>query len=335
MATIVEIAKLAGVSPMSVSNVINKKYNKVSQTTVDKVNKIIKDVNYVPNLSARSLASNNSKIIVLVIPQNIKNDDTESSTHNPFYGEIINSIEHELSKFGYYLMLRFVSNMDDFKTTISNWNADGVILLGVYESQIKKELNDLSIPFVLVDSYVQSDKFCIVNSNDFGGGFTATGYMIDRGCKSIGVVSSFLGAGGVMDQRVAGYKKAIESNNLELKSDNIFEINPTYEEGYKLGKLIGSNKDGLDGLFVCSDLVAVGIIRGLKEMNVNIPDDISVVGFDGLIVGEMTEPTLTTIKQDINVKGIEAVYSLMGILDGGDTRVLNLPVELIKRNSVI
>lgn len=336
MATIIEIAKLAGVSPMTVSNVINKKTNKVSTKTIDKVNEIIKELNYVPNLSARSLASNNSKIIVLVIPQNIEDDPSKDmSLHNPFYGEIINSIERELRSVGYYLMLRFVSDLEDFKDTISNWNADGVIMLGVYEEQIKKELMNLTIPIVLIDSYIDTDDFSIVNNDDFCGGYLATTHLLNHGCKNIGIISSYVGFGGVTDQRVAGYCEALQNNDIVCDNAKMFQINPSYEDGYKLGLEIGENKRGIDGLFVCSDMVALGVIKGLKEKKVAIPNEISIVGFDGLFVGELSEPKLTTIYQDIYQKGITSVHLMMDSIHGKENKKIILPVSLIEKDSVI
>ena len=106
MPSIDEIAKMAKVSKMTVSNVINKRYSKVSKLTRDKIEKIIKETNYTPNLFARSLKSSESKIIMLAIPQTIDNDPYKNKAfNNPFYGEIINSVEYNLRKKGYYLML--------------------------------------------------------------------------------------------------------------------------------------------------------------------------------------------------------------------------------------
>ena len=110
--SITEIAKMANVSKMTVSNVINKRFSKVSKATREKVERIIQETNYTPNLFARNLKSNSSKIILLAIPQTIDNDpNKDTAFDNPFYGELINSVETNLRKAGYYLMFRFVNEI--------------------------------------------------------------------------------------------------------------------------------------------------------------------------------------------------------------------------------
>lgn len=335
MATIKEIAKLSGVSPMTVSNVINKKYNKVSQKTIEKVERIIEELNYVPNLSARSLVSKSSNIIVLIIPQTLEDDpDKDYAMHNPFYGEFINSIEFNLRKRGYYMMLRFVSEDEVYYPSLKLWNADGVIVLGTDQKQFDLNLANLDIPLVMVDSYVKNtDLYCTVSSDDYNGGILAAQYLLDRDCNNFGVVCTDLSLAGVSRQRYMGFTDYLSENDYTLNPDHVFEGFPNYEYGLEVAAKIASTN--IDGVFAFSDMMAFGIIEGLKKQGIRVPADISVIGFDGLFISEISSPKLTTVRQNIYEKGQEAVDLMIEKLTGEDVQKnIVLPVNLVIKESV-
>ena len=335
MATIKEIAKLAGVSPMTVSNVINKKHNKVSSQTIEKVESYIKELNYVPNMSARSLVSNNSRIIVLIIPQTLEDDpDKDYAMHNPFYGEFINSIESNLRKNKYYLMLRFVSQNEVYRQSLKLWNANGVIILGTDQKQFDLNLRDLDIPLVMVDSYVdQNQDYCTVVNNDKKGGQLAAEYLVKRGCKNLGVVCTDITVKGVSQERYNGFINGLALHNKALNSNNIFQGYPSYEYGLKISKELIENN--IDGVFAFSDMIAFGIIEGIRRLGKRVPEDISVIGFDGLFVSEISSPKLTTISQNIYQKGKKAVDLMLKVIDNESYKEnIVLPVSLLEKESV-
>lgn len=337
MVSIVDIAKKANVSPMTVSNVINKKFAKVSPDTRERIEKIIEEMNYVPNMSARALVSNSSKIIVLAIPQTIVDDPNKNmALINPFYGEFINSIEYHLRQAGYYLMLRFVSEQDVFSSMVVNWNADGVIILGAMDSQLDINFKNVNIPLVLVDSYVTHTEYDNVLTDDLTGGYIATEHLIKNGKESIGMVLTATEGMGVAQERYRGFVKAMNDHKLIVHPELIFQGYPTYEYGYKVGGQIAKTATDIDGVFVYSDLVATGLIQGLKDGGIEVPKDIAIVGFDGLFIGEICEPKLTTIFQDINEKGLTAVQLLIDRITNKnvETQKVILPVTLVERQSV-
>jgi LacI family transcriptional regulator len=336
MTTIKEIAKLCGVSPMTVSNVINKKYHKVSKQTIENVEKIMEELNYVPNLSARSLVSKNSNIIVLIIPQSLDDDpDKDYAMHNPFYGEFINSIEYNLRQRGYYMMLRFVSEDEVYYPSLKLWNADGVIVLGADQVQFDLNLADLDISLVMVDSYIDNEKdYCTVVSNDKMGGALAAGYLLDRGCTKLGVICTDISVQGVSQERYNGFIEYLADKKLDLDTKDVFQGFPSYDYGLQIADEIAKHK--LDGVFAFSDMVALGIIEGLKKLEINVPEDVSVIGFDGLFVGEISSPKLTTIKQNIYEKGEKTVELLIQALNEKDYHDnIVLPVLLEVKESVI
>ncbi len=335
MSTIKEIAKLAGVSPMTVSNVINKKHNKVSASTVEKVEKVIKELNYVPNMSARTLVSKNSHIIVLIIPQTLDDDpDKDYAMHNPFYGEIINSIEYNLRNNKYYMMLRFVSEDEVYVQSLKLWNADGVIVLGTDQKQFDLNLRKLDIPYVMIDSYVDDiENYCTVVNDDRSGGRLAADYLIERGCNKVGIACTDISSKGVSQERYKGFLEGLELHNRSIDSSNVFQGYPSYEYGLKVAKTIVENN--LDGVFAFSDMIAFGIIEGIKKLGKRVPEDVSVIGFDGLFVSEISSPKLTTVKQNIYQKGKETVDLMLKVINDNEYKEnVVLPVNLIEKESV-
>lgn len=335
MVTIKEIAKMAGVSPMTVSNVINKKFNKVSQATIEKVEQVIQQLNYVPNMSARALVSKSSQIIVLIIPQTLDDDPNKDyAMHNPFYGEFINSIECNLRKNKYYMMLKFVAEDEEYFQSLKLWNADGVIVLGTDQYQFDLNLDKLDIPFVMVDSYVKnSSQYCTVVSDDQLGGHLAADYLHQRGCQNFGVVCTDITTSGVSKERYQGFQEGLQKHGKYVKEENVFLGYPSYDYGLKIASEISHL--GLDGVFAFSDMIAFGIIEGLKRLNKRVPEDVSVIGFDGLFVGEISSPKLTTIKQNIYEKGSEAVKLILkSMTDKTYKENIVLPVSLLEKESV-
>lgn len=337
MASITEIAKMANVSKMTVSNVINKKYNKVSKETKERIEKILEDVNYTPSLFARTLKSSQSKIIMLAIPQTVQNDPYKNKAfNNPFYGEIINSIEYNLRKNDYFLMFRFITDEEILQRLVVNWNIDGVIILGAVKKEMESTFKDIKVSTVYLDTYVdENDKDMIVTEDEHGG-FLATEHLIKNGRKKVGIVVSPMDEIGVSSKRYDGYRKALDAYNLEFKQDRVFEGFPSIEYGEAIGKEIKKNLGNYDALFVYSDIMALSIINGLKKNGLRVPEDIAVVGFDGLYIGELSEPKLTTVRQDIVLKGEKAVQLLLKKISGEskEPEQWKLPVKIIERNSV-
>ena len=337
MSSINEIAKLAKVSRMTVSNVINKKYDKVSKETRERVERLLVETNYTPNFFARNLKSNRSRIVLFTIPQTVENDPYKNTAfNNPFYGELINSIEFNLRKAGYYLMFRFVSDEEVLSNLVLNWNVDGVIILGAVKKEIRTVFKDINVPVVFIDTYADLEESDSIVTEDEQGGYIATSHLIDKGRKKIGVVVSSIKEIGVASKRYDGYRRALSENNIPFNDSWLFEGFPSFEFGAVIAQRISEQKDDFDALFVYSDVMAIGVIKGLKDHGLRVPQDISVIGFDGLYIGNLCEPRLTTIKQDITAKGQMAVDLLVRKLNGNSLapEQLTLPVKLIEKESV-
>ncbi len=333
MATIKDIAKSVGVSFTTVSNVINGKPGRVSAETIIKINKAIEDLGYVPNMSARSLVSNSSKVIGVI--NHIVTNHNSNFMEDPFHSIFIGAIESTLRENGYYLMLRTVETSQDLIFFLRNWNVDGLILAGIFEDDFYDVLTKLHIPIILIDSYISNPNICNVSLEDFNGGYMATKYLIDHGHTNIAFASPSIKYRGVVSERFEGYKKALSEANIQFNNKLVFEQEIDTTTTINLGRSLAKRND-FTAIFATADILAAGIITGLKQAGRRVPDDISVIGFDDINLCNLISPALTTIHQDSPLKGRLAVNY---IIDKLENKTINkketiLPVRLVERESV-
>ena len=334
MATIKDIAKAVGVSFTTVSNVINGKSGRVSAETIIKINNAIEDLGYVPNMSARSLVSNSSKVIGVI--NHIVTNHNRNFMEDPFHSIFIGAIESTLRENGYYLMLRTVETSHDLDFFLRNWNLDGLILTGIYEDDFYNVLTKLKIPIVLIDSYVSNPNVCNVSLEDFNGGYLATKYLIDHGHTNIAFASPSIKYKGVVSERFDGYKKALSEANIKFNNNLVFEQELDTTTTIALGKSLAKRND-LTAIFATADILAAGIITGLKQAGKRVPEDISIIGFDDINLCNLVSPALTTIHQDAPLKGKLAVNYMIDKLEGRSitNKETILPIRLVERDSVM
>ncbi|ROR31826.1 LacI family transcriptional regulator [Mobilisporobacter senegalensis] len=333
MATIKDIAQIVGVSCTTVSNVIHGKSGRVSAETISRINDAIETLGYVPNMSARSLVSNSSKVIGVI--NHLVPSSSGSFVEDPFHSAFIGSIEHTLRKNGYYLMLRTVEDSNDLISFLRNWNVDGMFFTGIFKDEFFETLSKFDIPVVLVDSYIKQSNMYNVGLEDYKGGYLATRYLIEQGHKNIIFASPFIKPNGVVDERLKGYKQALLEASLPFREDFIYQQEIHVENGIDLGKKLAKRND-FTAVFATADILAAGIMAGLQQSGKKVPDDISMIGFDDINLCQLTTPSLTTIHQDATLKGELAVDFMMKRLEGVPikNKEVILPVSLVKRNSV-
>lgn len=333
MVTLKDIADATGVSATTVSNVIHGKDNRVSADTIQKINETIKELGYVPNMSARSLKSNSSKVIGFVNHVITKND--KNFMEDPFHSAAIGAIEATLRENGYYLMLRTVETAEELVTFLQRWNMEGLFFTGIFKDKFFDSVAGLHIPVVLIDSYVRSPLFCNVGLEDFTGSFNATKHLVEKGHTRIGFASPNIKDGGVLQERFLGYKAALAEHSIPFDNSIIFQYEMDIASCKMASKEIAKHKD-MTGLVVSADIMAAGIIAGLKEYGITVPEDLSIVGFDDIAIAQLITPALTTVKQDMNLKGRIAVDFMLQLLNKRElesTEII-LPTKLIERDSV-
>jgi LacI family transcriptional regulator len=331
--TIKDIAREANVSVTTVSNVIHARTNHVAPETVERISKIIEAHNYAPNMSARALVNKASKIIGVI--NHLIPHQAGSFLQDPFHGAFIGGIERELRLRGYFMMVRTVESEKEILSLFRNWNLDGVILTGLFDDSFFGRLVKTDKPIVLLDSYIESEKIFSVGLEDYRGGYLATSHLIERGHREIVFASPRIVRRGVLEERFNGYRAALKKAGIPFSKRNVYEQEITIPEGIKLGQELCARKD-VTAIFASADLLAAGILAGLRSKGVRVPEDKSIVGFDDLYISRLTTPQLTTIHQDAEEKGVIAASLMADFLSGksAPSRKVVLPVSLVERASV-
>lgn len=335
--TLKDIAEKAGVSMMTVSNVINGKNNRVSAKTMERVNRIIEECGYVPNLSARSLSNRTSKIIGIVISIQ-EEEDGGNYFENPYISTMIGIIEKELRENGYYTMVRSVTRKDELMQLLKNWNADGIIFL--YQDQdgfLRDFLEHPPCPVAIFDNSCDYQGVINVRSDDRKGLYLSTRYMINHGHTGIAFVADYEG-NTLLTRRFEGYAEALEECGIPLREEFIFPCPVTYEGGIAAGRKIASFRGKITAAVTTADICAAGVIEGARLGGLRIPADLSVTGYDDLQLCQYLTPKLTSVSQNIKEKALMATKMLLEEIRQGSpaeiTSVL-MDVEVVERQSVI
>lgn len=334
--TIKEVAEKAGVSQATVGRVIGG-YGSVSPKTKEKVISTIKSLNYVPNAIAQSMKSKNTKTIGVVI----------GDVANPYFSELLHSIERVASREGYSVIISNTGEIIDqeikaLRTLISK-RVDGVIIATTQRSDVAldptiKPLYTGSVPMVYVDREIFSINELCVKSDHFGGAFNATNYLISRGHKKIGIIAGIHAS--TMYQRIDAYKKALEVNGIEYNPDYIrFGENASVQEGANFAKDLLKNTD-ITAIISLNDLLTMGTLIALCEMEVRVPDEKSLIGWDDFPLASVFSPPVTVITQDVMRIGELATEKLLqgiksntiGQSADGEKRI-TLSTQLIERES--
>ncbi|GGH12228.1 LacI family DNA-binding transcriptional regulator [Paenibacillus segetis] len=328
-ATIRDVAKLAGVSISTVSRVMNAP-NAVVESKRERVLEAIEQLKYQPNAFARGLIYKKSFTLGLLIP------DIE----NLFYAGVIRGMQDACIKLGYSLMIcntdrdkeRLLSYIDTFHEK----QVDGVVLASdILYPEYYDKLMGCRIPFVLVSSH--SDEYDIpsVEIDDEVAAYDAVKFLIELGHKQIGMIGFNHDNSIAGPPRYEGFKRALTEFGLEHNIEKIKYANHRYEHAYHAAHELFTEFPDLTAVFCVADEFAMGTISYLKDLNILVPGQVSVVGFDNLRMASMFIPKLTTIAQPIYELGYRAAEKLHELLTTGTVEVIREKMEhkLIVRES--
>ena len=337
MSVIKNIAAEAGVSVMTVYNVINGNHSKVSDKNIELINRLIKKHNYVPSLTAKSLTAKSTKIIGVIVPLG---EGDYNFFKDPYLSELIGVVEHSIRKKGYYAMIRSVSLASDISQLFKNWNMDGAIfLLPHYDKILDKIISSNKLPMIFLDSYSNYDGILSIGINDFKGGYIATKYLINMGHTKIAFTGPIESDEyeSVVHQRFKGYKAALLDSDIAFNESLIFPAMPVYDMGVQVGREISKRIGEITAVFASADIMAIGIMEGARRNGYVIPNDLSIIGFDNIEASIFSYPKLTTISQNITKKAETAIDLLMDKIENDsitNSRTV-LDVEIIERQSVM
>ena len=328
-----EIAKRAGVSTATVSNVLNGKLSKVSDETKEKIESIIKATGYKPNVMARSLVKKESRLIGLVVPYLGKDEDFFA---NPYNAHIIAALERYIRGKDYYLMLRCVGDPREIVPLLSSWNVDGAFFLGVYKDEVSEIRNEIDIPIVFLDTYAPGEDIVNIGIEDYRGGYLSARYLIGKGHTKLALVTPDISSEGVIQERYRGFADACKEAGVPFKNGNIYYTESTYHSAVQVGQDIVFGGGDYTAIACMSDIVAFGVIEGLKQCGLRVPYDMSVIGFDNLPDCEFMSPKLTSVAQDFEWKAKKASGYLFKMIEekiniSADERQ---PIRVMERQSV-
>ncbi|RPF47378.1 LacI family transcriptional regulator [Hydrogenoanaerobacterium saccharovorans] len=331
--TLKDVAKKADVSSATVSYVLNEKKS-ISAETKKRVWDAIESLDYVPDLSARSLTMRDSKLIGVVVPQT--EPGSKLMFQNNFYSEILGSIEYHARLHGYHVIISATDANESYMTLAKERNLDGIIVIGMYPDEFYQQMKKTRIPIVLIDSYCDDHYYHNIRIDDAYGSYLATKYVLEQGHRKIAFFSGQLKENGVMKKRLIGYQQALAEKQVPFCPEYVFEGKIDYDSGIQLAENLLGAKLPATAVVAAADILAMGAMKGFYERGVKVPDDLSVMGFDDLEISKYLTPGLTTIKQEISQKGERAVEMLFkNIQEPNLTKQEQiLPVSIVERSSV-
>lgn len=335
MITIKEIAAEAGVSVMTVSNVINNNHARVSRETEKRVREIMAKHKYVPNMAARSLISKASHIIAVLLP--IWHETPDSMLLDPYVGQLAGMLEFQLRELQYYVMICSFKTVDQVLQIQRTWQIDGSILIVPHEDTISHKLIEKSVsPLVVLDRYYQDIPMLSVCLDDRKGGYIATRHLLERGHREIGFAAPTISTSSVIQDRYQGYLDALREYDVQENPAWVFDDAIHQEGGEQVGQRIMAMTHRPTAMVATEDLIACGIIKSCQAGGMLIPRDLSVIGFDNSMPSRLISPALTTVGQDVRQKAQMTVDMLMeAIADSSKrNRHVMLDVSLVERQSV-
>lgn len=334
--TIRDVAKHAGVSVASVSYVLNN-VEKITSETKERILKSIEELDYKPSLTARCLSKGDSKLIGICLPISEKGDIPGALlANNPFFSEFISGIEYTIRDKGYDILISGVSTNDQYKDWIQRRGLDGIIMLGVYPRSIFEEIKNLEVPIVLTDVYEEyAASFHRVMVEDELGGYMATKHLIELGHTKIAFVAGGISNSLVYYNRHQGYLRALKEAGITPDQKLLFEDHVTFNGGYEVGERMLKSNNEATAVFAAADIMAIGLMKAYFQSNKKVPEDLSIIGFDDIKFGQYMTPSLTTIRQDIFMKGkVSAEMIIDDLLSGKrSNHSITLQPELVIRDT--
>lgn len=334
MTTVHDIAREAGVSAMTVSNVVNGRQHKVSAATVARVREVMDRLGYVPNATARALSANRSNLIALVYQAGAGGHEPLVNPHDALF---IGEVERQLSAAGRHLMIREAEDVVRTAASLRAWGVDGAVLIGTIGSEVDDLRRSVDIPMVFVDNYSESPNVNTVGIDDFQGGFLAARHLLEAGHRRLGFVGPHVEDVGVIRERYAGFTAAVSESGAEEVDVRVMECHAMFQEGRELALRLRDDPDRPTGLFATADIIAIGLLNGFLSSGLRVPDDISLIGFDDTPESTHVFPALTTIRQDVAQKARAAVEMLIDLVEPQSSTVgerVTLGVETVRRATV-
>ncbi|GIP52691.1 MULTISPECIES: LacI family DNA-binding transcriptional regulator [Paenibacillus] len=326
--TIRDIAKSAGVSVSTVSKVINN-YPNVSDKTKERVLRVVREEQFVPNSTARGLVKGSTQTLGLFL--------TTGLTH-PYFVQLLAGLEESLKESGYDLI--YLAQIDwnpeySLVRHCRSRNVDGVLIFGFQRNDLNfDEMLQSEIPTMFIDLDLIGSRAGFITSDNVDSMRQAVSYLTGLGHRKIAFVAGYQDS-YVGKLRFEGYRQGIQESDLPYSSEYTFFGDFTRDSGYAAMKQFLECSAPPTAVICCSDMSALGVIEAAAEAGLTVPQDLSVIGFDDIEISRYTNPPLTTIRQDFQTIGRQAVLQLDQLIRTPHIAppTLIIPTELIIRGS--
>ncbi len=335
--TIKDIARICGVGVSTVSRAMND-HPDINQETKDKIMRVIREHNYIPNNSAQNLKRADAKTIAVLV----------KGISNPLFARMIKVLEREIQKQHYSLVLQHVDDRQNEVDVAIQLEKEkrlrGIVFLGGYFSHSEEKLKQISVPFVLSTIGLLEDankeKYASVSVDDVRESSRMVEYLIAKGHRDIAILAAREDDTSIGLLRLQGYYQTLKKHGIKPNPALVVymkeELGPyTMENGYAMAKELLASGEKFTALFAISDRMAVGACKAILEAGKTVPQDYSVAGFDGLDLAQFYNPTITTIRQPMEEMAEAAIRTLFDMIEQeGKKKHVVFAGELIEGQSV-
>ncbi|WP_426350406.1 LacI family DNA-binding transcriptional regulator [Alloiococcus sp. CFN-8] len=329
-----DVARKAGVSVSTVSRAFNE-YSDIKDDTKNRIFEVAKELGYVPNISARNLSKKNKLNIAMIVSGFMQESDVDEFQFLLMKGAYGYAMDNSIEIATYAIDSNYQKEKTYDQFCLEH-SLSGALLLGLKTSdEYLKSLKDVQFPCVTVDVELEGDKLGNVLMEDQKAFQEITEYVLQNNHRKLVLVYGKKEA-LVSRERYMGFSKAIEEAGLSLETMEIIYGEFSEADAYKEArKLIEEKGKEFTAFVAMSDLMAIGVMRAIKDCGYKVPEDFSVTGFDGVNMAAYVEPAITTINQKVKKRGYAAVDLLMNIINGKATaHKIVTEYELVIRDSV-
>ena len=306
--TIQEVAKFAGVSPITASRALNNP-KLVKDSTRRRVEAAAKQLNFIPNFAAGILSRDKSNMVGVIVP----------TLSNSIFADTIQALSETISSQGIQLLIGTnnysIDREEDIIRTFISHRADGLILTGHTHTAYSEELiKSFAIPTVEIWNLRKGRDFLCVGMSNYRAAYEMTEYLIKKGYKRIGYIGGLLANNDRSEDRLNGYRDALKHYGVEFDSSIIRESEFSLLNGAEAMRSLLTLTHRPDCVFASSDIIAFGALIECQNKGISIPDDIALAGFDDAVIGSMTKPGLTTVRVPRRQIGLKAGSVIMKLL---------------------
>lgn len=336
-ATIRDVAKLAGVSPSTVSRVLNNK-GVISEDTSRRIQKAMEELNYIPNEAARSVATGSPRTIALVIDV-----EDPGAYSNAFFNNTVFGIETTAHQNNYGLMItngaEAFGGITSIERLILGKKVDGIIIPdSIVSRSFIEKLSDMQFPCVILG---HNEALLVENSwvdiNNVQAGALAVRHLYQQGYRRIAFLSDADDEEIFSHDRTAGYQRELSICGLSDSNGRITRCEPELEAGKQCVLSLLASNDPPDAVICSSDRQALGALRAAQQMDVSVPDELGILSFDDTAITELSDPSITSIDVNTYELGVQAAKILLEQIDDAQSgaKQILLPTKIIVRDSTL